>query len=95
MKIVGKLLGLGFETLLRLIKCLFHNIINVSQRFADLCEGRVPKLNITLMKDVSLMKAGAKGQYLYNKAQDILYDEVFEKYFFNNKVFLLSSFARE
>lgn len=50
------------------------------KRFVDLCEGRVPKANMTLMKDISLAKLGAKGEFLYNKAQDILFDDVFEKY---------------
>ncbi|CAH1398331.1 unnamed protein product [Nezara viridula] len=57
-----------------------------SSRFIDYCEGRIPKGNITLMKDISLAKKGATGQYLYNKAQDILYDEVFEKYLFHEKL---------
>lgn len=56
------------------------------ERFAALCEGRIPKGNMTLMKDLSLMKLGAQGQHLYNKAQDILYDEVFEKYILNKKL---------
>lgn len=57
-----------------------------SSRFIDYCEGRIPKGNITLMKDISLAKKGATGQYLYNKAQDILYDDVFERYFFHQKL---------
>ncbi|BES89738.1 Phytanoyl-CoA dioxygenase (PhyH) [Nesidiocoris tenuis] len=57
-----------------------------SERFINLCDGRVPRGGITLMKDVSLMKKGATGERLYNKAQDIVYDEVFEKYFFHPKL---------
>ena len=51
-----------------------------SQHFVDICEGKAPKGNLTLMKDISLINKGVKGQYLYNKAQDILFDDVFEKY---------------
>lgn len=63
-----------------------HVLDSLGERFVDLCEGRVPKGSITLMKDISLMKKGASGQFLYNKAQEILYDDVFEKYFFCDKV---------
>lgn len=35
---------------------------------------------MTLMKDISLANCGAKGEYLYNKVQDIVWDDVFSKY---------------
>lgn len=38
------------------------------------------------MKDVSLAKTDAKGEYLYNKVQDIAWDEVFSQYITCNKV---------
>ncbi|KAK9504405.1 hypothetical protein O3M35_010744 [Rhynocoris fuscipes] len=57
-----------------------------SRRFADYCNGVIPKGGITMMKDISLMKKGAQGEFLYNKLQDILYDSVFEKYFFHPKL---------
>lgn len=57
-----------------------------SSRFSDLCEGRVEKGFVLLMKDISLKKKGAKGEYLYNKAQDLLFDDVFERYFFCPKL---------
>ncbi|XP_046390698.1 phytanoyl-CoA dioxygenase, peroxisomal-like [Ischnura elegans] len=50
-------------------------------RFLDYCEGRVPKGNVTVMKDISLAKTNAKGEYLINKLQNILWDDVFAKYF--------------
>lgn len=34
------------------------------------------------MKDVSLAKTGAKGEFLYNKVQDIVHDDVFARYMF-------------
>lgn len=34
------------------------------------------------MKDVSLAKTGAQGEFLYNKTQDIVYDDVFASYMF-------------
>lgn len=33
-----------------------------------------------MMQDVSLRKTAAKGEFLYNKVQDISYDPVFENY---------------
>lgn len=51
------------------------------QRFLDICEGRIPKGNITMMKDISLSKTNAKGEYLINKIQDIVWDDVLSKYF--------------
>lgn len=50
------------------------------QRFIDLCEGKVDRGLITMMKDISLAKTNAKGEYLYNKVQDIVWDEVMSKY---------------
>lgn len=55
---------------------------------------------MTLMKDISLAKTNAQGEYLYNKVQDIAYDEVFSKYMFYPKVrifiqfFLIVNFFR-
>lgn len=50
------------------------------QHFRDLCEGRADKLNMTMMKDVSLKDTGAKGEFVYYKVQDIVWDDVFSKY---------------
>ncbi|NP_001280355.1 uncharacterized protein LOC100165994 [Acyrthosiphon pisum] len=49
-------------------------------RFMDLCHGRVPRNQITMMKDISRMKVGNQGEYLFGKAQDILWDEEFYEY---------------
>jgi len=46
----------------------------------DLCHGRVPRNQITMMKDISRMKVGNQGEYLFGKAQDILWDEEFYEY---------------
>ncbi len=56
------------------------------KRFVDLCEGRVPRGFMTLMKDISLAKTGAQGEYLYNKVQNIVYDDVFSQCMFYPKV---------
>lgn len=37
---------------------------------------------MTLMKDITLAKTNAKGEFLYNKIQNIAYDEVFSQYMF-------------
>lgn len=47
-----------------------------SDRFRDICSGKVDKGRITLMKDLSLMKTAAQGEYLFNKIQDFMWDEV-------------------
>lgn len=68
-------------------KLIDHETLeNCRQRFVDLCEGRAEKGPMTLMKDVSLAKTGAKGEYLYNKAQEIAYDKVFESYIMHEKL---------
>jgi phytanoyl-CoA hydroxylase len=56
------------------------------QRFIDLCEGKIDKGAITMMKDVSLMQRGASGQHLYNKAQDIAFDDVLSQYIMHSRV---------
>jgi len=57
-----------------------------SQRFDDVCEGRLPRGHMTLMKEVSLAKTTAAGQYLYYKLQDIAWDDVMSKYILHPKV---------
>jgi hypothetical protein len=39
-----------------------------------------------MMKDVSLMQRGASGQHLYNKAQDIAFDDVLSQYIMHERV---------
>lgn len=56
------------------------------QRFVDLCQGRVDKGYMLLMKDKSLMKTDVQGEYLYNKVQDIVWEEVFSKYILHPKI---------
>lgn len=46
----------------------------------DLCYDRVPRNQITMMKDISRMKVGGQGEYLFAKAQDLLWDEEFYEY---------------
>ena len=57
-----------------------------SQRFVDVCEGRVPRGSMTLMKEISLAKTTAAGQYLYYRLQDIVWDDVMSKYILHPKV---------
>ncbi|KAE8745082.1 hypothetical protein FOCC_FOCC008258 [Frankliniella occidentalis] len=56
------------------------------KRFVDICEGKVDRGLMTLMKDVSLSKTGAKGEYLFNKVQDIVWEDVFSKYILHPKL---------
>ena len=62
----------------------FFHIIR--QRFVDICDGKISKGNMTLMKDISLSKTNAKGEFLYNKIQNISFDEVFSEYMFYPRV---------
>jgi len=39
-----------------------------------------------MMKDVSLMQKGATGEHLYNKAQDIAFDDVLSQYILHDRV---------
>lgn len=61
-----------------------------SGRFIDLCHGKVPRNQITLMKDVSRLKSGDEGEFLFAKAQDILWDEEFYEYARYPKVQLIA-----
>ena len=60
-------------------RCVKSHLIK-RQRFLDLCDRRIEKNGITLMKDISLMKLGATGEKLYYKAQDFLYEDVLFQY---------------
>lgn len=44
-----------------------HDFLIYRQRFIDLCNGKIQKGAMTLMRDKSLRKTDAKGEYLYNK----------------------------
>jgi len=46
-------------------------------------------MNMTMMKDVSLKDTKAKGEFLYYKVQDIVWDDVFSKYITHKGVRLL------
>ncbi|XP_018569148.1 probable phytanoyl-CoA dioxygenase [Anoplophora glabripennis] len=53
----------------------------VCQRFIDICDGKADAANITtVMKDPSLKNKDVQGQYLINKLQDFLYDDVLWQY---------------
>ncbi|KAJ3665674.1 hypothetical protein Zmor_001160 [Zophobas morio] len=58
-----------------------HAILDeVCQRFIDICDGKVDPGFMTVMKDPSLKKTNVKGEFLINKIQNFLYDEVLFKY---------------
>jgi len=52
-----------------------ENLDIYAQRFRDLCDGKVGKGQMSLVKDLSLAKAGATGEHLYNKVQDFMWDD--------------------
>jgi len=59
-----------------------HDLLDqFRERFLDICDGRVEKNQMTLMRDVSLLKQGVvSGERLVNKLQDWVYDEVLSQY---------------
>ncbi|CAG9766247.1 unnamed protein product [Ceutorhynchus assimilis] len=57
----------------------------MKQRFIDICNGKENQV-LTVMKDASLKHKGVKGEYLINKLQDFLYDEVLWKYVSDDNV---------
>jgi len=68
----------GFLVIPRLVD---HNLLDACQeRFAALCDRRLPWNGITMMKDISLAKTGVTGEKLFNKAQDFVYDDVLFQY---------------
>ncbi|KAL4149354.1 hypothetical protein QTP88_003316 [Uroleucon formosanum] len=55
-----------------------------TQRFIDICEDKVNRGGITLMKDISSVKINQEAiskELIVNKIQDIVWDDVFEQYF--------------
>lgn len=69
------------------------SILSNRQRFSDICEGKINRGGITVMKDVSLVKRNQETiskEYSINKIQDILWDDVFEQYFLHPKVIIFS-----
>ncbi|CAH0550786.1 unnamed protein product, partial [Brassicogethes aeneus] len=52
----------------------------VRERFLDICNKRVDPGAMTVMKDPSLKNKGVQGEYLINKIQDFLYDDILWKY---------------
>lgn len=49
-----------------------HNRSVCRQRFIDICNGTVDSSVMTVMKDPSLKKKNAKGEFLVNKVSAIL-----------------------
>lgn len=64
-----------------------HNLIDeLIQRFVDICNERTDSDVAIVMKDISLSKKGAKGEYLINKVHDFPYDEILSKYITCNEI---------
>ncbi|KAJ9582219.1 hypothetical protein L9F63_003429, partial [Diploptera punctata] len=63
-----------------------NQIEKYRQRFLDVCNGKIPKGHMTLMKESSLRKTDAKGERLYYKLQDFVWDDVLSDYIHDPKV---------
>lgn len=71
----------------------FFLILFFRQRFIDICDGKVNRGGITVMKDISSVKKNQEAtsnERIVNKIQDILWDDVFEQYFLHRKVIIFS-----
>ncbi|XP_044264186.1 phytanoyl-CoA dioxygenase, peroxisomal-like [Tribolium madens] len=58
----------------------------IEDRFIKICNKETDPGFMTVMKDPSLKGKGVKGQFLINKIQDFLFDEVLFKYCCNKSV---------
>ncbi|XP_015366660.1 PREDICTED: phytanoyl-CoA dioxygenase, peroxisomal-like [Diuraphis noxia] len=68
------------------IRCLIDETLldQFKKRFIDICENKVNRGGITVMKDISLVKRNQEeipNERIVNKIQDIVWDDVFEQYF--------------
>ncbi|VVC34361.1 Phytanoyl-CoA dioxygenase [Cinara cedri] len=74
------------------IRRLFNQTLldQFKQRFVDICDGKVSRGGITVMRDISsIVEKGREfvsKEQIVNKIQDILWDEVFERYFLHPKL---------
>ena len=62
-----------------------------SQRFQDICNGKVGAAGMSIVKDISMLKSGATGERLVNKIQDVMSDHVLSQYFTLPKVCALKA----
>lgn len=61
------------------------------QRFVDVCDGKVARGGMTVMRDISSVVGGCRREFgseeqIVNKIQDIVWDEVFQRYFLHPNV---------
>ncbi|XP_075986212.1 phytanoyl-CoA dioxygenase, peroxisomal-like [Anticarsia gemmatalis] len=54
---------------------------NYRQRFIDVCNGRVKRGQVAVVKDRALCKPGTKPEEYINKVQELMYDPVYCTYF--------------
>ncbi|KAF5283617.1 hypothetical protein FQR65_LT13823 [Abscondita terminalis] len=65
---------------------VFRNLVDwdildeCKQRFIDVCNNNSDAAVMIVMKDTHLKSKNVKGEFVINKIQDFLYDEVFFKY---------------
>lgn len=69
------------------------------ERFVDICDGKVGRGGMTVMRDISSVVGGdrrkfASEEQIVNKIQDILWDEVFQRYFLHPNVIFKFNFKR-
>lgn len=70
-----------------------NNYFPNRQRFRDICEDKINRGGITIMKDISLVnrnKESISKENIINKIQDIVWDEVFQQYFLHPQVIIFS-----
>jgi len=75
----------------KLVEYFYIFFVLNRKRFKDICENKVNQGGITVMKDISSVKTNQDAdskEYIVNKIQDILWDDVFEQYFLHPKVII-------
>lgn len=73
------------------ILTILFSLFLFRQRFIDICEDKVNRGGITLMKDISSVKINQEAiskELIVNKIQDIVWDDVFEQYFLHPEVII-------
>ncbi|XP_028170530.1 phytanoyl-CoA dioxygenase, peroxisomal-like [Ostrinia furnacalis] len=58
----------------------FGSLYSYKKQFSLICNGVIPRGNVTIVKEANLVKEAKKAEDYVNKLQDILYDDVFASY---------------
>ncbi|KAL0860658.1 hypothetical protein ABMA27_010004 [Loxostege sticticalis] len=74
----------GFLVIKQLID--FGSLYSYKKRFSQICNGVVPRGQVTVVKEPKLVKEMKNAEDYVNKLQDILYDDVYATYIENPRL---------